>query len=439
MDVDKRFDQYFVETDSHILQRTAFSKNLCNDIWRFVAHLFFTKTLNGEPSTWEAKVSAWREEYRALKREKIVSRPVEVDGDPLSRKQDTTWGVYWKNEETLNQIRLDLNRFHNNVPEYQGDGYIRQDLEELLLLYTHINEVVGYRQGFNEVIHAFLWMRYQAIAQAKSIDYSGKHAYFFTDDIMDIRADTFAIFKTLMIHLTLFYVTEEEITQQSPALDASTSLKRFEKSTLNRYIFATQDIINERLPSLREHLINMDIEPYYMVSWIRLLLLRQFTNVNDALLVWDVLFAFDCNPMTLLQFVIVEMIVAIKNDLIKMDYAHCMQKLMKYNSIPGIMTVLDQALVHACPDQFTVKRKAPPTPVVVNPKTPQVAPQKKGILNSMRGLFSSKQEKQGVTERDLTLLINTLHVAVEEDNIEIKHEKIQKCIAYLNKLKNEAL
>ena len=82
------------------------------------------------------------------------------------------------------------------------------------------------------------------------------------------------------------------------------------------------------------HLEKLGLEPQlYGLRWLRLLFSREFP-LDQLLYVWDGLLAHD-HSLKLAEWIAVAMIMHIKPELVKGDYNHSMQMLMRYPKSPN--------------------------------------------------------------------------------------------------------
>jgi TBC1 domain family protein 5 len=102
-------------------------------------------------------------------------------------------------------------------------------------------------------------------------------------------------------------------------------------------------------PELYNYLERHEIEPQlYSLRWVRLLLSREF-HLEDVLVLWDAVFA-ESSDFGLVDYIIVAMLVYIREDVLGRDYSSCLRRLFKYPPVDNVAIFVAEALQMRNPD-----------------------------------------------------------------------------------------
>jgi len=109
------------------------------------------------------------------------------------------------------------------------------------------------------------------------------------------------------------------------------------------------ELLSQADPELFQFLEDMDMEPQlYVLRWVRLLLGREF-HLEDALLLWDAIFAYG-EDLALLDYIIVAMLIYIRQSLIGKENSLCLQRLFNYPPVEDVFLFVEKALAIKHPE-----------------------------------------------------------------------------------------
>ena len=270
---------------------------------------------------WMDCIHSQRMEYehfiKKLRLEPSQSHPGDVSAQhPLSIKEDSLWQVYFKDQELLKMIELDVER---TLPEeaYFRTERVQASLKDILFVYCKVHHRLSYRQG----MHELLAMVYRVVEEEMSQMDRDPSPTSPMGTLLDPRFldhDVYALFTGLMALMADFYHVEPDTTapqacqkqpctkhrksgcslcpsgeEQLPSPSASSSPL---KSLCTR-------IASEWLPrfdaKLAQHLTRLGLEPqFYLIKWVRLLFGRELPY-PELLILWDYLLSVSYTHLTL--------------------------------------------------------------------------------------------------------------------------------------------
>lgn len=243
---------------------------------------------------------------------------------------------------------------------------------DILFIFCKLNPDVGYRQGMHEVLAPILWVvERDAIDQKEAgVDNRTQHKDLLLDlcDSRFIEHDTFTLFGLVMQNAKAYY--EPSRTKQSS--DSPMLVKC-------RHIF--EKLLPKADPELADHLKEIEVAPQmFLMRWMRLLFGREFP-FDDALLIWDLIFAADPS-LEIVDYVCIAMLLRVRWDLLDSDANMAITILLRYpqpkKDDPPRTFVQDAfqlkgKLVWDTASQITQKYtgRAPVRPSQQRPETPQ--------------------------------------------------------------------
>ncbi|KAN0061783.1 hypothetical protein ACQY0O_005776 [Thecaphora frezii] len=281
--------------------------------------------------------------------------------NPLSLDDSNPWKAHYASLEIRQTIAQDVERTFPELALFR-QARVQQGLTNALFVWCRQNEDVGYRQGMHELM-AVLWLvrHRDAIGSAASNGSHGPESRgplnrnripsgaTTEDDVMQtvlgerwVEHDVFTMFCVLMLGAKSWFEwkTPAAAAAASPPLPRTVSRGSFGSmqpppppATPPTPIVAKCERIRELLhtadPSLAQHLDSLGIEPQlFALRWIRLIFTREFP-LEDALKVWDGLFAADPS-LKLVDQVCLAMLMRVRNELLSADYSGALQTLMRY-------------------------------------------------------------------------------------------------------------
>ncbi|KAH8741376.1 TBC domain containing protein [Cryptosporidium ryanae] len=215
---------------------------------------------------------------------------------PLSQSASNPWNEQQKNSELLDEIWKDITRTFSERQLFSEIG-TRQLLQRVLFTWTRENPEFGYKQGMNELAAVLFLVNFSQKSkftngESQSTEKMEKNNnpitnLIFTGD--SIEADTFIMFKSLMSTFGIKYMFQSPDDLQSNEQKLKTD--DFKLPIIHRCnnIYSILENIDKELylHLVKEH----GIEPQILfLRWIRLLFSREFSNLNDSLINWELMF-----------------------------------------------------------------------------------------------------------------------------------------------------
>lgn len=216
----------------------------------------------------------------------------------------------------------------------------------VLFCFAREHPSICYRQGMHEVLAPLIFVIY---GDQACIDHIIEESQMEIDrnliEMLDSRyleADAYNLFCCVMKSLELFYRVNNTNISESGQLVYNNSrdiasanhskLVNHERSEIEVVhqlnivrdeIFAKHDII------LHNHLLKLEIPlAIFGIRWLRLLFGREF-NLHDLLILWDAIFAMG-DDLNLTYYIVVAMLIQIRDSLLSKDYADTLTQLMRY-------------------------------------------------------------------------------------------------------------
>ncbi|OSC96605.1 hypothetical protein PYCCODRAFT_1440937 [Trametes coccinea BRFM310] len=309
-------------------------------------------------------VQAAREAYRALLMEKMRApdggyeegftvpglgtlppRTTNASGNleknnPLSLHDENPWREWFAAMDLRKTILQDVERTFPDIA-YFRDAEVQAELTNVLFLYSVMHPDIGYRQGMHELLAPLYY----------AIDYDS-----FPPDVnadIDptlkelcahqwVAADAWLLFTAVMKGAGQWYEWQEPKTQPESSSPLPTHVQfnvGADDARVKPYVAPivaacnrVQSVFLKAVdPELWKAMQGAGIEPQiYGIRWLRLLFTREF-NMQDAMVLWDGLFATD-PAFDLALWVCVAMLVRIRNKLIPADYSSQLTYLLRYPS-----------------------------------------------------------------------------------------------------------
>jgi len=140
------------------LRHLAITGKLIRDEVRSLAWKLFLGYLPPEISAWKDILHAKREEYVKLKGKRI--KPDQEDDDPnlnnpLMDEADSKWNQYFKDNEMIKTIKLDLRRTYPELPFFAREE-TQMKMLNILFTWSKSHPEISYRQGMNELLAPIL-------------------------------------------------------------------------------------------------------------------------------------------------------------------------------------------------------------------------------------------------------------------------------------------
>ncbi|KAI0637423.1 hypothetical protein C8Q77DRAFT_1097485 [Trametes polyzona] len=257
--------------------------------------------------------------------------------NPLSLHDENPWREWFTAMELRKTILQDVERTFPDIA-YFRDAEVQAELTNILFLYSTMHPDIGYRQGMHELLAPLYY----------AVDYDSIPAG--AKDTLDpalkefcahqwVAADSWLLFSAVMKGAGRWYEWQEGKTQPDPSpLPSHVQLNvAAGDARVKPYIAPIVEACNRVQsvflkgvdPELWKAMQSAGIEPQiYGIRWLRLLFTREF-NMQDAMVVWDGLFAVDPS-FDLALWICVAMLIRIRNKLIPADYSTQLTYLLRY-------------------------------------------------------------------------------------------------------------
>jgi Rab-GTPase-TBC domain len=210
---------------------------------------------------------------------------------------------YYESACLMDEIHKDVVRTHPDLSfflEPQNDIGLRRyaAIERILFVWSKYNKGVRYVQGMNEIVGIL----YFVLANDQN-DLWANYA----------EPDTYWLFHHLLTDMQDVFV---------PDLDNA-------DTGIQGRIAAMDALLARHDPSVKEHLDELGLEvSFYAIRWWTTLLSREFL-LPDTIRLWDSMVA-STHKDNFLRYVCVTMIMLIRDDLLKGDFARCLRLLQSY-------------------------------------------------------------------------------------------------------------
>ncbi|KAJ3550663.1 hypothetical protein NM688_g5023 [Phlebia brevispora] len=259
--------------------------------------------------------------------------------NPLSLHDENPWNAWFASMELRKTILQDVERTFPDIG-YFREPEVQTQLTNILFLYSVSHPDIGYRQGMHELLAPLYYaIDYDSVPEDAELDDVNVKEF---ASRAWVAADAWALFSRIMLGVGRWYEWQEP--KGSPKgttpLPSHVHLSATPDVVLKPYVAPIIEACNRIQstllksvdPQLWRSLQSSGIEPQiYGIRWLRLLFTREL-SMDDAMLLWDGLFA--CDPsFDLAPWVCVAMLMRIRNKLIPADYSTQLTFLLRY---PGL-------------------------------------------------------------------------------------------------------
>ncbi|XP_017873844.1 PREDICTED: TBC1 domain family member 5 [Drosophila arizonae] len=351
-----------LDEDPESLRLAAFNGQLKMSKFRSIHWALLLRVLSADHRSWVSQRTQQRSRYEKF-RVDYVRNPHElagpVDDDPLSQSTKSVWNQYFSDQELFAVIRQDVVRTFPGV-DFFRKSLIQNAMTNILFYYAREHPYMCYRQGMHEILAPIIFVVYsdhQSLLHYKEIAKTDiNEALLNVLDAAYLEADTYSIFSRLMSSVESYYrVTsiasspvELQSTSETPGADAE---PQSEVEVISQLNLIRDKILAKQDQHLHHYLLKMEIPLHiFGIRWLRLLFGREFMLL-DLLLLWDAIFA-DSDRFDLPNYILVAMLVHIRDKLLLSDYTTSMTYLMRYPSHVDVNLVLRHALHMLNPKQF---------------------------------------------------------------------------------------
>ncbi|CAB3239542.1 unnamed protein product, partial [Arctia plantaginis] len=270
-----------------------------------------------------SSLKAHRNLYNDLK-EKLSMDPRAVIGDdPLSQNEESVWKQHFCDNELKTLILQDVVR---TFPEevYFRDKEVHDMMVRVLFFWARSHSNVGYRQGMHEILAPLLFELHADRTFAPK-DLGEKLQYILKEDCLE--HDSFMLFTAIMKGLEKFYTTGDVVPSSCGTLP--TAKVTHNPNEVIRYLDNVREEFLVPLDlELATHLFECNISmELFGIRWLRLLFGREFPR-SEIPNLWGFLFS-DGPMLPNLHFVIVAMLISMRNTLLDPDPGVILSALMR--------------------------------------------------------------------------------------------------------------
>ncbi|KAK3912671.1 TBC1 domain family member 5 [Frankliniella fusca] len=339
---------------THVLSMQLQGSRLRSVYWRILLG-----SLPTSPSLWISILRQQRNSYRLLHQRLTVDpHQANIEDDPLSQNSSSIWNQFFCDKELRALIRQDVVRTFPNEDFFRSES-IQSIMVNILFCYAREYPEICYRQGMHEVLAPLLYVMQEdqkSLLRARELSSVSDRAAEILDPAW-LEEDVYWLFCKLMSHLAGSYRVRNMTplsTGHFPKFSVilnSELINVSETELTRRLIHIRDDLLSQFDKELYLHLKNLDI-PFqaFGIRWLRLLFGQEFP-LQDLLYLWDAIFS---EGDDLVNYVVVSMLSAIRDQLLKEDDTDCLMLLMRYPPGVNVRIVVENALQMWKPEKFSL-------------------------------------------------------------------------------------
>lgn len=351
-----------LDADPESLRQSAFAGDLKMSKFRSVHWALLLRVLTSEHRSWTSQRLQQRVRYDKFRAD-YVRNPhqlaVDCNDDPLSQSTQSVWNQYFSDQDLFAVIRQDVVRTFPGV-DFFRKPLVQNAMVNILFYYAREHPYMCYRQGMHEILAPIIFVVYsdhQSLLHFSELAKTDINPTLL--DVLDpayLEADTYSLFSRLMASVESYYRVSNLVSTpgghieqraESPG-DNETST---EAEVIGQLNFIRDKILAKQDQHLHHYLQKMEIPLHiFGIRWLRLLFGREFMLL-DLLLLWDAIFA-DSDRFDLPNYILVAMLVHIRDKLLLSDYTTSLTYLMRYPNNVDVHLVLRHALFMLNPKQF---------------------------------------------------------------------------------------
>ena len=308
--------------------------------------------------------------------------------NPLSKiSSGNPWAVQYDNQNHMNEIKLDVDRTHQEHALFQVAA-VQKSLINILFVFGKVH-ALPYRQGMNEIGAVI----FSVVAEGSE----GSGLYEEQEGI------AYAMLSGLMMRVGVadfFYQASVSQPKTSSGGGLSPLLSRCDK------IF---ELLAQKDARLHKHLVMNDVVPnLFLLRWVRLLFAREF-SISSTVEVWDGLFSHmvageRLEFPSMVDYFAIAMVINVRSALLVSDNSGCFSILLKYPQVDHLGQLLDLAL----------RVKQGGTLAIANPPAQQ-----------------PQMSKRDVVLSDLSSIIADLRNSQAARSIEREIKRLEQVVGYL--------
>ncbi|XP_055378420.1 TBC1 domain family member 5 homolog B isoform X2 [Condylostylus longicornis] len=341
------------------LRQLAYNGDLKVSKFRSVCWSVLLRVLSSNPLDWLDQREQQRRRYQNLKEEfaKNPHNNVLVNDNPLSQSKQSLWNQYFGDQELFSIIKQDVVRTFPGV-DFFRKPFVQDAMTNILFYYAREHPYMSYRQGMHEILAPILFVMFydhQSLLHFKELSENIDNLLATVLNPDFLEEDCYSIFSRLMSSIESYYRIANMIPTTEghfPAVNVGDDFKQTsEVEVIGQLNYIRENILRKEDPYLYNHLQELEIPLHlFGIRWLRLLFGREFPLL-DLLMLWDAIFA-ESDNFQLPNYILVAMLIRIRDKLILNDYTSCLTLLMRYPNNIDIGLVLRHALYMCFPADF---------------------------------------------------------------------------------------
>ncbi|XP_031620632.1 TBC1 domain family member 5 homolog A isoform X2 [Contarinia nasturtii] len=348
--------------DPHLVQlrQSAVNGGLKTSKFRSICWSLLLGVLNGRSQSWATQRRCDRSRYVELIKQFYINPRMAAEDDPLSQSDKSVWNQHFCDKELCTVIRQDVVRTFPHI-EFFRKPRIQEIMINILFCYARVNPEMCYRQGMHEILAPIIFVMHcdhQALIHVKDISIHGVDEL---KDVLDpkfLEEDSYFIFTKVMTEIEPFYrihdlhPTATGYFPSNPQCTTHGDVNNVSDLEVVSKLNMIRDKILAKADSqLHNHLLQLDIPlPLFGIRWLRLLFGREF-QLLDLLVLWDAIFAEGAH-FELTNFIVVAMLISIREEMLHSDYTTGLSYLMKYPSNIDVLLIIRHSLHMYAPDKY---------------------------------------------------------------------------------------
>uniref|UniRef100_A0A182NKV1 Rab-GAP TBC domain-containing protein n=1 Tax=Anopheles dirus TaxID=7168 RepID=A0A182NKV1_9DIPT len=374
------------ETAVPELRQLAVRGDLRASPFRSVCWAVFLDVLATSGSdSWPHQRCTARAHYRRLKEQFVLNphqQTTDVRDDPLSQSKQSLWNQHFCDQELCAVIKQDVVRTFPGVDFFRKPT-IQELMINILFCYARQFPAMCYRQGMHEILAPLIFVIHsdqQALAHIQELHPDIDPNLLAILDPQYLEEDSYAIFAKIMSQIESFYRITDVVPTATGYFPAQTpaspvagggAKRKPEVEVVEQLNYIKDKILIKEDLHLHNHLLKLDIPlAIFGIRWLRLLFGREFA-LQDLLLLWDAIFG-EGDELGLINYIVVAMLIRIRDKLIYSDYTTCLSYLMRYPTNIDIALVIRHALHMKSPKLY--ERPAGAMIFLSSPKRPAHLP-----------------------------------------------------------------
>uniref|UniRef100_W8BMC7 TBC1 domain family member 5 n=2 Tax=Ceratitis capitata TaxID=7213 RepID=W8BMC7_CERCA len=348
-----------LDEDPECIREQAFEGDLKVSKFRSIYWSLLLRVLNPHYRSWREQREKQRKRYEKLK-EEFIRDPHDnavPNDNPLSQSEESVWNQYFSDRDLFAVIRQDVVRTFPGV-DFFRKTLIQNAMCNILFYYAREHPYMSYRQGMHEILAPLLFVFYgdqQSLLHFTEI--AKNQTSELLSNVLDpnyLEADTYSLFSRLMSSIESYYRIKNFL--QSPTHCAVIDDDLNPGMGTGGEILSQLNSIREKILAkedlhLHNYLLKLDIPLHiFGIRWLRLLFGREFALL-DLLIIWDAIFA-DSDHFNLPNYILVAMLIRIRDKLLLSDQTTCLTYLMRYPTNVDVNLILRHALHMLQPKRF---------------------------------------------------------------------------------------